>query len=248
VQVAIKLFDKKAIQEEYVRDTLQREGTIMRALRHPHIVQLYEEIENDDIYCLVMRKAAGDLLAHLCQDGVLPEPEARRLFRQLVSAIECMHVHGFVHRDLKIENMLFDAQRNLVLVDFGLSSRIAPHAFLTTQCGSMAYSAPELLGKKPYGKEVDVWSAGVCLFAMLTGTLPFPADGLTDQHAHMLDGNYKLPAHTSPELRHLFTRLFEVGRPGSCPERALAHPPLTGQGAPAHHHQRDLGAPVGHRP
>lgn len=122
-------------------------------------VQLYEIIDTADVYCLVMGLAKTDILTTLCEEGISTETEARKFFRQLLSAVEFMHSHDIVHRDLKVENLMLDRMDMLKIIDFGLSNSLAGKEFLDTQCGSMAYSAPELLCKKPYGKEVDIWSA-----------------------------------------------------------------------------------------
>lgn len=87
-----------------------------------------------------------------------PPRQARKYTRQIVSAIGYLHRNDVVHRDLKAENLLLDNNLDIKVVDFGLSNSIAGRDFLSTQCGSPAYSAPELLGGKSYGKEVDVYS------------------------------------------------------------------------------------------
>ena len=100
---------------------------------------------------------------HICSVGVSSEQQARNYGRQLIAAFEYLHSKNIVHRDLKAENMMIDKGGTLKIIDFGLSNDMTGKEALTTQCGSMAYSAPELLSHKPYGKAVDVWSIGVCL-------------------------------------------------------------------------------------
>ncbi len=106
----------------------------------------------------------------------MSERESRRLFQQLLSAIGYMHSHQIVHRDLKPENILLTKypQRNVKLADFGLSKYLEDGELLRTSCGSPNYAAPEVVTGSLYGgPEIDVWSAGVILYAMLTGSLPF---------------------------------------------------------------------------
>lgn len=104
----------------------------------------------------------------------LPENEARRIFQQIISAIEYSHLHKMVHRDLKPENLLLDKDYNIKLIDFGLANSTKDSVPLSTACGSPNYAAPEVISGQSYsGQEVDIWSCGVILYAMICGTLPF---------------------------------------------------------------------------
>ena len=129
----------------------------------------------------------------------------------MLSAFQYLHKENIVHRDLKAENLMLDDQHNLKIIDFGLSNDMTGKEYLDTQCGSMAYSAPELLGSYNYGKEVDIWSIGVCLYVLLTGSLPFGnIESLTELHALMLDGTYTLPDAMSESLKDLFLQMFQI--------------------------------------
>jgi serine/threonine protein kinase len=139
------------------------------------------------------------------QEGV-----ARQYGRELLSSFEYMHHRGVVHRDVKMENLMLGHDGNMVVIDFGLSNIIPSSGWLDTQCGSMAYSAPELLGSKRYGKEVDVWGIGVCIYVMLTGKLPFGnPESLTDLHALTLVGDFDLPELMSVEAKDMFIQIFQ---------------------------------------
>ncbi|XP_072000215.1 hormonally up-regulated neu tumor-associated kinase homolog A-like [Engystomops pustulosus] len=181
-KVAMKVIDKKkAKQDSYVLKNMKREPRIHQMIKHPNIVQLYETLETENSYYMVMELCpGGDLMDKICERKKLEENDVRKYTRQITSAVEHLHRHGIVHRDLKIENFLLDENSNIKIVDFGLSNTIQynglSHELLNTQCGSPAYAAPELLANKKYGPKVDVWSIGVCVFAMLTGTLPFAVE------------------------------------------------------------------------
>lgn len=180
-KVAIKVIDKKrARKDTYVTKNLRREGQIQQMVRHPNITQLLDILETENSYYLVMELCPGGNLMHrIYEKKRLEEAEARRYIRQLVSAVEHLHRAGVVHRDLKIENLLLDEDNNIKLIDFGLSNcaGILGHSDpFSTQCGSPAYAAPELLARKKYGPKIDVWSIGVNMYAMLTGTLPFTVE------------------------------------------------------------------------
>ncbi|XP_017264551.1 hormonally up-regulated neu tumor-associated kinase homolog isoform X2 [Kryptolebias marmoratus] len=189
-KVAIKVIDKKkARQDSYVLKNMKREPRIHQMVRHPHIVVLLETLETENSYYMVMELCAGgDLMDRICERKRLEEREVRRYTRQILSAVDHLHKHGVVHRDLKIENFLLDDHNNIKIVDFGLSNTLKPDSLslelLSTQCGSPAYAAPELLAHKKYGPKVDVWSIGVSMFAMLTGTLPFTVEPFNIKQLH----------------------------------------------------------------
>eukprot|EP00911_Craspedida_sp_UC1_P002058 UC1_evm1s1589 len=208
--VAVKLIDKTKITDDYVQDNLYREADVLSRLAHPHIIRLLDNIETDRYLCLVMEKGERSVLTALLDGGVLSEDAARKFTLQLVSAVDHWQRRDIVHRDLKVENMLLDRAGNVKVIDFGLCNSMAGKDALETWCGSLAYSAPELLHKKPYGKAVDVWGVGVCLYVMLTKRLPFPCESLTQLHALMLERDFKLPEHLSPPLKDLLDRCFEV--------------------------------------
>nr|XP_021198686.2 uncharacterized protein LOC110382413 isoform X2 [Helicoverpa armigera] len=179
-KVAIKIIDLTCIKEEYARRNLHREPRVMAKLRHPCIAALYETMMHGPRLYVVMEAAGGgDLCAHvLGARGAargLPEPRARALAAQLVSAVKHMHARGVVHRDLKMENIMLDSTKQFIkIVDFGLSNMWSGGAALRTPCGSLEYAAPELfVDGRRYGPEVDLWSIGVIVYGMVTGGLPF---------------------------------------------------------------------------
>ncbi|CAD0202942.1 unnamed protein product [Chrysodeixis includens] len=179
-KVAIKIIDLTSIKEEYARRNLHREPRVMAKLRHPCIAALYETMMHGPRLYVVMEAAGGgDLSAHvLGARGAtrgLPEPRARALAAQLVSAVRHMHARGVVHRDLKMENIMLDSTKQFIkIVDFGLSNMWSGGAALRTPCGSLEYAAPELfVDGRRYGPEVDLWSIGVIVYGMVTGGLPF---------------------------------------------------------------------------
>ena len=118
--------------------------------------------------------SGGDLFTYLEAKGRVMEGEARGLFRQLLSALQHCHQRGMVHGDLKLGNLLLDANNDAKISDFGLSNQWHPQKKLDTFCGSPAFTAPELFLGRPYtGPEQDVWSLGSILYTMVTGSLPF---------------------------------------------------------------------------
>ncbi|RMC13287.1 hypothetical protein DUI87_10822 [Hirundo rustica rustica] len=224
--VAIKVIDKrKAKQDYYVLKNMKREPWIHQMIKHPNTVRLYETLETDNSYYMVMEMClGGDHLDRICDKKRLVEEEVRRYTRQILSAVEHLHCEGIVLRDLKIENFLLDENNNIKIIDFGLSNTVRfeglSQELLHTQCGSPAYAAPELLAHKKYGPKVDVWSIGVSMFAMLTGTLPFTVEpfNIKQLHQKMLIGEISpIPSDISPGAVHFMQSLLEpdpAKRPG----------------------------------
>ncbi|XP_067255314.1 hormonally up-regulated neu tumor-associated kinase homolog A [Chanodichthys erythropterus] len=216
-KVAVKVIDKKkAKKDSYVTKNLRREGQIQQMIRHPNITQLLDILETENSYYLVMELCpGGNLMNYIYEKKRLDEREAQKYVRQLVMAVEHLHRAGVVHRDLKIENLLLDEQDNIKLIDFGLSNCAGILGYsdpFSTQCGSPAYAAPELLSRRKYGPKVDVWSIGVNMYAMLTGTLPFTVEpfSLKALHQRMVDKDMNpLPPSISSAAVSLLKRLLE---------------------------------------
>jgi len=162
--------------QPHIRDLLAQELAILRNFQHPRIVRFYEAYQDQKfVHSLLEYMSGGDLLSYLCEqpDGIIKEKEAKRLFFELFSTVKFLHKHKIVHRDLKPENLLFDSQKkSLKLIDFGLSKK-EEIAEMKTLVGSPYYIAPEILLKRGYDKECDIWSLGVILFLMLQGNPPF---------------------------------------------------------------------------
>ena len=178
--VAIKVIQKTNQSSSGLKEWNQ-EINSLKTVSHANIVKLLEVIDTEEALFIVMEYVSGgDLFTYLEAKGRLTEGEARGLFRQLVSALQHCHQRGVVHRDLKLGNLLLDANNNVKISDFGLSNQWHPGKKLDTFCGSPAYMAPELFLRMPYtGPEVDVWSLGVILYTMVTCLLytsPSPRD------------------------------------------------------------------------
>jgi BR serine/threonine kinase len=150
------------------------EIALMRILDHPHVVHLFDVLQDDINFYLVMEYGShGELFNSLVSKTRLSLPVAMRLFRQLIYGLEYLHQRSICHRDLKPENLFLDDHDNLKIGDFGLA-RWAKHCIFPSACGSLHYLAPEVLLGQPYdGRKADVWSCGVILFALVSGRLPF---------------------------------------------------------------------------
>uniref|UniRef100_A0A0W0FVA4 non-specific serine/threonine protein kinase n=1 Tax=Moniliophthora roreri TaxID=221103 RepID=A0A0W0FVA4_MONRR len=209
--VAMKYISKAAISREKTKTRVRREFEYMRALRHPHIIKLYEVIFTPTDIIFVLEYAGGELFNYIVANGRMPEPRARRFFQQIISGIEYSHRLKIVHRDLKPENVLLDDDLNVKIADFGLSSEISDGDFLTTSCGSPNYAAPEVIRGGVYaGPEIDVWSSGVILYVMLCGRLPFEDDDVQVLFSKISRGEYHMPSYLSPDARSLIQSMLAV--------------------------------------
>ncbi|KAI9176139.1 hypothetical protein H9P43_006504 [Blastocladiella emersonii ATCC 22665] len=154
----------------------------------------------------------------LLSDGQLPdelrtgmsESRARHLVAQVAHALEYCHSRGIVHRDLKPDNILINGDGQVQLIDFGFTNILeSQHQLMTTFCGSISYSAPEMLAKQPYaGMPADIWSLGVSLFVMVTGYLPFDEGNLVRMYQQMMAGQIDFPSTMSSDLRALIVHML----------------------------------------
>ncbi|KAH9062763.1 CAMK/CAMKL/AMPK protein kinase [Lactarius vividus] len=210
-KVAMKFISKHVINMTRTKNRVQREVEYMRTLRHPHIIKLYEVISTPTDIIIVLEYAGGELFNYIVANGRMPEHQARRFFQQLISGIEYSHRLKIVHRDLKPENVLLDDDLNVKIADFGLSNEIKDGDFLKTSCGSPNYAAPEVIRGGLYtGPEIDVWSAGVILYVMLCGRLPFEDDDVQTLFTKISQGTYVIPSYLSPDARNLITGMLAV--------------------------------------
>ncbi|XP_068255871.1 MAP/microtubule affinity-regulating kinase 3 isoform X11 [Nyctibius grandis] len=208
-EVAIKIIDKTQLNPTSLQK-LFREVRIMKILNHPNIVKLFEVIETEKTLYLIMEYASGgEVFDYLVAHGRMKEKEARAKFRQIVSAVQYCHQKHIVHRDLKAENLLLDADMNIKIADFGFSNEFTVGNKLDTFCGSPPYAAPELFqGKKYDGPEVDVWSLGVILYTLVSGSLPFDGQNLKELRERVLRGKYRIPFYMSTDCENLLKRFL----------------------------------------
>ncbi|XP_004636537.1 serine/threonine-protein kinase SIK3 isoform X2 [Octodon degus] len=208
-KVAIKIIDKSQLDEENLKKIF-REVQIMKMLCHPHIIRLYQVMETERMIYLVTEYASGgEIFDHLVAHGRMAEKEARRKFKQIVTAVYFCHCRNIVHRDLKAENLLLDANLNIKIADFGFSNLFTPGQLLKTWCGSPPYAAPELFEGKEYdGPKVDIWSLGVVLYVLVCGALPFDGSTLQNLRARVLSGKFRIPFFMSTECEHLIRHML----------------------------------------
>ncbi|OAJ43589.1 hypothetical protein BDEG_26934 [Batrachochytrium dendrobatidis JEL423] len=211
-KVAVKVIEKSQIQSGKQVARLQREIRFLKLLNHPHIVKVHDVVETNDFIYIVMEYAVGgELFDYIVAHKRVKEKEARSFFRMVLSAVDYCHQNAVIHRDLKPENLLLDSKKSIKIIDFGFGNNFTQNGLLDTFCGSPFYAAPEMiLGKKYEGPEVDMWSLGVILFALLCGHLPFDDDNMKELYKKISTGSYKCPDYLMPNARHLIGRLITV--------------------------------------
>ena len=215
-KVAVKIMDKAQIFAEPLNLTrIRREIAILKIVRHKNIIKLYELMETPHKIYLVMEYCnGGELFDYIVSKQHLTERQACRFFQEIIDSLEYLHSLNIVHRDIKPENLLLDTTgqyKSLKLIDFGISNCYSPEKLLNTPCGTASYAPPEMhKGEEYYGLLSDIWSAGVVLYAMVFGYLPFCEDDEDTNISNIISGNYEIPEEASPELADLLIHLLDI--------------------------------------
>ncbi|PIA45812.1 hypothetical protein AQUCO_01600210v1 [Aquilegia coerulea] len=209
----MKVVGKEKVIQVGMMEQVKREISVMKMVKHSNIVELHEVMASKSkIYFAMEFVRGGELFAKVAK-GRLKEEVARAYFQQLISAIDFCHSRGVYHRDLKPENLLLDDEGNLKVTDFGLSAlseHLRQDGLLHTTCGTPAYVAPEVIGKKGYdGAKADLWSCGVILYVLLAGFLPFQDDNVVAMYKKIYRGDFKCPPWFSSDARRLVTKLLD---------------------------------------
>ena len=211
--VAIKSINKSKLISERHKAKIQLETSIMKSLSSSnYIVKIYETYQTQKHICIVMEYiCAGDLLSYIRKRSKLNENIAKFIFKQIILSLQYIHNKNIVHRDIKLDNILIDLNNKIKICDFGVSKKINVNDIMYDQCGTPAYIAPEILKNKGYeGFSVDIWSCGVVLYAMLSGTVPFKGNDLNELHNLIMKGKFNIINDISNDAKHLIKSLLEV--------------------------------------
>ncbi|KAG0047690.1 hypothetical protein BGZ83_007298 [Gryganskiella cystojenkinii] len=219
-EVAIKLIRRQSVDNTPRINKIGREISVLRTIRHPNIISLFDVIETERYIGIVIEYASGgELFDHILAHRYLRERDACRLFAQLMSGVHYLHSKQIVHRDLKLENLLLDKNRNIMITDFGFANQFdsTTRDLMSTSCGSPCYAAPELVISDGLyvGSGVDIWSCGVILYAMLAGYLPFDddpsnpdGDNINQLYNYILATTLVFPDYISPDARDLLRMML----------------------------------------
>ena len=210
-EVALKIISRRKLISRDMAGRVEREIQYLQLLRHPHIIKLYTVITTRLDIIMVLEYAPQELFDYIVRHGRLNEYRSRRLFQQIICAVEYCHRHKIVHRDLKPENLLLDKDENVKIADFGLSNIMTDGNFLKTSCGSPNYAAPEVISGKLYaGPEVDVWSCGVILYVFLVGRLPFDDEFIPSLFKKIAAGQFHIPSYLPPGAVKMIKACLQV--------------------------------------
>lgn len=211
--VAIKSFNKSALPNERSKKKILHEVKLLQKLRLNSIVKIYETFETPKYLIIVMEYVSGgDLLSYVKKRNKLNENVARYIFRQIIHSLDYIHNQYIIHRDIKLDNILLDVHNNIKICDFGVGKQIrSKKEIMYDQCGTPAYIAPEILKGSGYeGSPVDYWSAGVVLYAMLSGMVPFKANDMNKLQELISKGEFASLDFVSKEANNLIHGILEV--------------------------------------
>ncbi|EAX98372.1 CAMK family protein kinase [Trichomonas vaginalis G3] len=211
-KVAIKIIPKSKFSDDTdSKIRIQREIEILRKIRHPFVAELFDVVETDDNICIIMEYAQnGTLLNYLNEFGPFTEENAKLIFAQLIIVMKYLFSNfQIVHRDIKAENILLDSNNNIRVIDFGLSSYQLGGQLFKTQSGSPCYASPELLLCKEYTIAADIWSAGVLLYALVSGNLPFQDQNMTKLVQKIAFKELDYPDNFSDQLIDLLKKILQ---------------------------------------
>ena len=209
--VAIKSFNKNNLSNEKAKKKILYETNIMRGLYHPAVTKILETFETEKYMLIIMEYISGGNLQNFVKKRrKLCEKTAKILFRQLIQGIKYIHSRGVVHRDIKLENILLDLNNIVKICDFGVGKITQKGQKLYDQCGTPVYMAPEIIKGDGYeGFPVDIWSAGVALYIMLSGNIPFNRDKTHDLQSAIINLPYKKIDDVSEDANDLLKNILE---------------------------------------
>ena len=210
--VAIKIFAKKNLRNTRAKEKIMTEIETLSNFHHPFINQILDNFETSTHIFIVMEYVCGDLLGFIRKRSKLSESVSKIIFKQLIEGLKYIHKKHFVHRDIKLDNILIDLTNTIKICDFGVSKHFDDkNEIMFDHCGTPAYIAPEIFEHTGYkGPACDIWSAGVTLYYMLAGEQPFKAGSISELEKIIKAGDFKEIEGVSKEANNLISKILQV--------------------------------------
>lgn len=212
---AVKIYEKYRLTEPHRMNNVKREISILKKLEHRNIIKLFNAIDDKRQIFLIM-EYIGHMSLHAYLKSrpgrKIDEKETKKLFFQIVEAVNYCHSKNIVHRDIKLENILLDENMTIKVIDFGFSITIPSSKKLNIFCGTPSYMAPEIVNKMLYnGHATDVWALGILLYVLLHGNFPFKGVDDKDLFRKIGKGKFDMNESLSKECKGLLTGMLKVG-------------------------------------
>jgi MAP/microtubule affinity-regulating kinase len=213
-KVALKIYEKEKIKDIQRKKSVRREIRLMKRLSHPNIAQLYEAIETEEQVILVLEYVPGGSTHGFLKSKPnrrMSEDDARRIYRQLINALQYLHGKCIAHRDIKLENVMLDERNQVKLIDFGFSTCIPNEQKIKIFCGTPSYMAPEIVRKTEFcGPPTDIYASGVLLFAFFCGQFPYRGQNDKELYSKIMAGELQVPEYVPPGPRSIIQRCMTV--------------------------------------
>lgn len=213
-RVAMKVYEKSRLSNPQRKANVKKEISILKRLKHPHVVGLCEVVNTASKLYIIMELVRGKSLHDFVSDMPLKrlrEGEAITLFRQILEAVSYCHANMISHRDIKADNVLVAPEGRVKLIDFGFATLSSPSQRLDLFCGTPFYMPPEIAGRQEYlGPNADIWSLGVLLYYMLSGSYPFNGRSDSALFENIVQGLVAFPPYFSPMAKEFISRMLQV--------------------------------------
>ena len=212
-KVAIKILDKKLFKSDILSlKHIKKEIQILKMVKHENIIKLLEIIENNNKIYLIKNYYLNELLSLIAKNKKLSEEKALYYFSQFINGLHYLHENGICHRNIRPDNLLLDENyEKLKIIDFGLSTKYAKNELLNSPVGAIIYAPPEMhLSEKYSGELIDIWNAGLVLYIMVCGCLPFNEEDEERNINHIITGLYEIPSNVSNYCTELIKSCLQV--------------------------------------
>ena len=210
-EYACKVLNRTQLAKAGKLAEIEQEIHLLKALDSNYVVKIQDIVVVDDFLGIIIEYCSGgDLYSYIFQNSPLQEYEIIRIFRQILFGLEYLHKSRIAHRDIKPENILLDKNYNIKICDFDSASLIPQNMLLSDQRGSLYYAAPEVIKRVPYdGFKADIWSLGIVMYLMTTGTLPWKDGQASGIFMQIVNSKINIPTNTPKLFQELLREMLQ---------------------------------------